>query len=192
MSTPDEVVGDELERAIPKVLLNQAEDLGAQREVLARLQTTHRELWSLEDAARSNRSGPGRIAEIKRGIDRANAERHRLIDELDKNIHTTPRATDIVRYSETVGELCDRLIILELKLSNATRLAIDEALPLDRRAICQEKCVRLAAWRDHLLKCLECQIDDIRAGRAALPPRSEFKMYNDPLLNPITRAESCP
>jgi hypothetical protein len=179
-----------LKDAIPESLLQRLEALGASVDVLARLAATHRRLWSLEDGARSTHSSAEQIADIKRQIDHANGERHGLIDELDATVDARSREAEPVRRSETTGELCDRLIILGLKLSSAVQLAADDTLPGDRRALCEEKLRGLANWRDHLLLCLGDQLGDIEAGRAALPPRSEFKMYNDPLLNPVTREES--
>src|SRR5215813_14201455 len=88
-------------------------------ELLLRLQYLHRRQWELEDNARSINATSDQIAAIKGLIDASNTERHRLIDAIDAAtgiVHAGPGRL----YSETVGELCDRLLILDLKYEALT------------------------------------------------------------------------
>jgi len=83
------------------------------------------ELWrleGLEDRARSTRCPAFEIVAVKRPIDAANAERHVLIDALDEQLGYRPGPDAHVIHSQTVGELSDRLTILELKIEKSLSL----------------------------------------------------------------------
>lgn len=166
---------------------------------LAQLCDTHAALWALEDQARSGRASAEQIAEVKRGIDRLNGARHGLIDRFDGELIASlaPRAAGgagaaAMVYSETPGELGDRLIILTLKITHARATADDPSIAADVREACAQRLVGLTAWKAHLEGCLGALLEDLLAGRARCPPRAEFKMYNDPRFNPVLRAEKAP
>ena len=161
-------------------------------EVLSELRAAHERLWALEDCARSTSAGDAEIARGKRAIDRANGRRHRLIDALDAALNAGVahhRAPAQRCYSETLGELCDRLLILDLKIANLQRLAHDVDLPAAESERCGDRHAHQRRWRAHLQQCLAEQLADHGTGRALLAPRAEFKLYNEPLLNPVTRSE---
>jgi Protein of unknown function (DUF4254) len=161
-------------------------------EALAELRSAHERLWDLEDCARSTSAGDAEIARVKRAIDRENALRHRLIDAADCALGASDarhRPAAQRSYSETIGELCDRLLILDLKIANLQQLALDPELPRADSARCRDRQLHQSKWRLHLQQCLAQQLADHHSGRALLAPRAEFKLYNDPLLNPITRRE---
>jgi hypothetical protein len=165
-------------------------DAGLDPASLADLLDVHRRLWSLEDLARSIQAAAEDLARVKHAIDKSNAERHGLIDVFDAAVPLDhPASGHGVAYAETPGELCDRLLILALKAEAAGRLAADPDLPIAVRAECQGRLKRMLRWKGHVEACLVAQLRDVAAGRAILPPRAEFKMYNDVLLNPVTRAE---
>lgn len=159
---------------------------------LAALRERHQALWVLEDRARSQRATDREITEVKRGIDAENGARHKTIDRVDQALASALTAVpaDGARLSsETVGELCDRLIILGLKVANTTKLAGDQGLPAAERDRCAENLKRQGMWRAHLQACLDALLHDLERGGVVLPPRSEFKLYNEKLLNPVTRGE---
>jgi hypothetical protein len=162
-------------------------------ERLAALWRTHVELWDLEDRARSRQASDGEIAAVKRQIDRLNGQRHRLIDALDVAVGrqgpATPVAGPARLYCQTLGELCDRLLIVELKTTRLERLVDDPTLAVDARATCEESLASQARWRAHLRACLVDQLIAQAAGRAVAPPRAEHKLYNDRRLNPVNRRE---
>jgi hypothetical protein len=162
-------------------------------ERLAALWRTHVELWDLEDRARSREASDGEIAAVKREIDRLNGERHRLIDALDAALageaSRAPLALPARLYCQTLGELCDRLLILELKTARLERLVDDPTLAADARGTCEESLGSQARWRAHLRACFVDQLTEQAAGRAVAPPRAEHKLYNDRRLNPINRRE---
>lgn len=169
--------------------------LAAQPDVVAALATLrerHQALWALEDRARSQRATEREITEIKRGIDGENGARHKLIDRADRALASATTAVPAAgarRSSETAGELCDRLIILGLKIANTGKLAQDPGLPAAERERCAQNLQRMTDWRAHLHACLNDLLADLARGAVVLPPRSEFKLYNEKLLNPVTRTE---
>ncbi len=166
--------------------------VGGDHRAVRLLARIHGRMWRLEDEARSNRASDATIVQVKRSIDRLNGMRHRVIDRIDDSIRL-PEQSSVsgpVRYSETFGELTDRLIILEYKIQHARRLALDATLPETTRRRCGERAAQLEIWRTHLCDVLAEQANDGLAGTAMLPPRSEFKMYNDPELNPVLIEES--
>jgi carbamoyltransferase len=166
--------------------------LNASMDILTELNCTHQRLWNLEDHARSKNATNDRIAFIKRGIDGQNGKRHQLINQFDNQFQLLCRNNTEKKYTETPGELCDRLIIQLLKYNHAFELQNKVDLPIELRIKCIQKVKSLEKWSLYLQECLFELLNDIADGKAVLPPRSEFKMYNEPLLNPITRAESAP
>jgi hypothetical protein len=138
-------------------------------ELVAGLFELHQRQWDLEDASRSPTTDDSAIAWAKREIDASNARRHRLIDNIDANVVTRLTSPVPMLYSETVGELCDRLLILHVKLvrllENAAVHGNDERLP------------RLVATAAHLGATVDQLIGSLHAGRASLPPRAGIKIY---------------
>lgn len=181
-----------LPQALVKVIpASAARRLRCDLERVVALVETHRELWALEDRARSRAADDTEIATVKRAIDVANGRRHNIIASIDEGFRLAS-AVEGRRYSETPGELCDRLIILDLKITNTTRKQYDATLPDETRRMCIHKTAELTRWRAHLLACLEGLLDDVERGVAVLPPRAEIKLYNDKQLNPVTHGESGP
>jgi hypothetical protein len=129
--------------------------------LLLELHDLHRRQWRLEDESRCHGASPHRVAAAKRNIDACNLQRHRLVDAIDASITAVPDHSDERRYySETVGELCDRLLILDLKL----QALVDPG--------------GLGQVREHLAVVVTHLIVDWAAGRAVLPPRVGVKIYN--------------
>lgn len=177
------------ERLLPGSLNARMAAIGADLELIRSLRDLHDRQWDLEDRARSTHAADADIVAVKRAIDASNGERHRLIDAIDESLeHHRPRAGGRL-WVETVGELCDRLLILELKARRSAQLARDPDLPPDAREGCVRQELRFRAWRDHLAQGMERLLDDLMHGLADLPPRSELKMYDVAVLNPVTRME---
>lgn len=161
--------------------------LGAPIALLVELLDVHRAQWDEEDHVRDERAPAAEIVARKRAIDRLNARRHAIIDAVDGALTTAPPGPGARAYSETPGELCDRLFILDLKIAATARAAGDASLPHDARSLCVERGAGLRRWREHLVAHLSELLADVEAGRAALPPRCELKLYNHALLNPAVR-----
>ena len=175
--------------ALPAASLSILRGAGADLSRLFQLAAVHRTLWALEDSARSRKALAEAISKVKRAIDVENGRRHALIDDFDESYAFAAPSGQPCLVSETPGELGDRLLILALKIRKAREHADDTTLREDLRRHCGLALARLTSWRDHLVHCLECETKDLSQGKVLLPPRREFKMYNQPLLNPVTRQE---
>ncbi len=147
-------------------------------------------LWHEEDIARSPDVGDERIAQVKRAIDRYNQQRNDGIEKLDacflqmlaaEKIEPLP---DARQNTETPGSAIDRLSILALRRYHMQE-QIDRA---DASEEHREKArARLAVIDEQhrdLSNSLQELLDDIFAGRKRLKVYFQFKMYNDPSMNP--------
>jgi hypothetical protein len=147
-------------------------------------------LWHEEDIARSPHVTDGRIAQVKRAIDRYNQARNDAIEKVDDCLIAELAARGIVAgptapaATETPGAAIDRLSILELR-----RFHMREQV--ERRDATEEHRVKAAGrleildlQRDHLIAALDRLLGEIFAGQRPLRVFRQMKMYNDPSLNP--------
>jgi cell division protein FtsB len=145
-------------------------------------------LWHQEDIARSPDVTDAEIAGVKRAIDKLNQSRNDLIERLDDFLLEELAASgvriqnDARLNTETPGSVVDRLSILALRLYH---MAEHLAKATARLAILREQHRDLAASLGELLA-------DIFAGRKRLKVYRQFKMYNDPAMNPYLYGARCP
>lgn len=147
-------------------------------------------LWHEEDKARRTDVDDSVIAAVKRTIDKLNQQRNDLIEKLDEAIlaeltASAPSSTDTEAInSETPGSIVDRISILSLKVyhmaEDSRRSDIDE----DHRQRSLYRLAVLKAQRDDLNMALDRLLEDYGAGRKIMKLYRQFKMYNDPTLNP--------
>jgi len=147
-------------------------------------------LWHEEDKARDPSATDLQIAEVKRNIDVFNQKRNDLIEIIDEAILRWMEAESIDMpmnapvNSETPGSIIDRCSIMALKIvhmkEQTLRSDVDQAhLEKSSRAL---KTLRLQ--REDLLECLVQLIEDVKEGNRCFKIYRQFKMYNDPALNP--------
>lgn len=148
----------------------------------------NRQLWAEEDLARRTDVADYEIAANKRAIDRFNQQRNDAIENIDEvilaslaNVSVRP---DAWHNAETAGAMIDRLSILALKIFHMGQQAEREDAGAAHRARCEEKLARLKQQRDDLARCYDTLLDACREGRAFYRIYRQFKMYNDPTLNP--------
>ncbi len=143
-------------------------------------------LWHEEDVARRDDLGHESVYRAKRAIDRFNQERNNFIEEMDKAIVAALQPADdgCPRNSETPGMIIDRLSILALKEYHMHEETVRPDASAEHRAKCGEKLARIRRQRDDLTACLGELLADVTAGRRTFSVYFQFKMYNDPALNP--------
>lgn len=148
------------------------------------------ELWHQEDRARAPNAPDAEIARVKRRIDKLNQERNDLIEGLDETflgmlMQRKVRAPlDAPWNTETPGSAVDRLSILNLKVYHMREQEARAEASEDHRERCQAKRRILERQRAELLEALQRLLDDLFAGRRQLKIYRQYKMYNDPALNP--------
>ena len=156
-------------------------------------------LWHQEDIARSRDVTDGEVAQVKRNIDKLNQKRNDLIEELDGRLIAQVAAAGVSAHlrarlnTETPGSVIDRLSILAIRIfhmeEQAARTDAGEAHVAGAKA----KLEVLHAQLDDLSTSLAELLGDIFSGRKRLKSYRQFKMYNDPTLNPyLYRARGAP
>ena len=150
-------------------------------------------LWDEEDLARRRHVGDAEIAKNKRAIDGYNQKRNDAIERIDEQllnsfsgIKTKPESK---LSSETAGAMIDRLSILSLKIHHM-RLQTQRS---DVDAAHIENCVlklnRLDEQRMDLAACFDRLLLECARGDSYFKIYRQFKMYNDPALNPAIYGE---
>jgi hypothetical protein len=147
-------------------------------------------LWHEEDIARSRDVGDQKIAAVKRAIDGYNQKRNDAIEKIDDYLKQQLDGRGIVPAeiaklnTETPGQAIDRLSILALRIyhmdEQLERPDVDQA----HLASVRGKLEILHTQHDDLSASLQELLTDIFAGRKRLKLYRQFKMYNDPTLNP--------
>ena len=146
-------------------------------------------LWAEEDLARRRAVPDSEIAANKRAIDGFNQARNDAAERIDVEIlvglGNVDRSPGARQHSETAGMMVDRLSIMSLKIramgAQADRV---EAGP-EHRETCRLKLERLREQCADLAACLDDLLEDMAAGRRYFKIYRQFKMYNDPTLNPF-------
>jgi Protein of unknown function (DUF4254) len=145
-------------------------------------------LWREEDKARRRDVPPSDIATSKRLIDQYNQQRNDAVEAIDEAIlgelAQVRLAAGARLSSETAGAMADRLSILALKIHHMRLQAERVQAGAAHVQACGAKLERLLAQRCDLAGCLDRLLGEARAGQAYFKVYRQFKMYNDPTLNP--------
>ena len=153
----------------------------------------NRLLWGEEDLARRREVPDAEIAKNKRAIDGYNQKRNDAIERIDEHLlaalENVQRKEKARLNSETAGGIVDRLSILSLKIHHMR-------LQTERRDVdgahienCKLKLNRLNEQRTDLASCLERLLAEAQRGESYFKVYRQFKMYNDPALNPAIYGE---
>ncbi len=165
-------------------------------------------LWAEEDLARRTRVSDAEIAANKRRIDGFNQARNDATERIDElllvelGLFSAASARSGLPMSavegidggarlnsETAGSMVDRLSILSLKINAMQAQTLRSDVDASHVQSSQAKLERLLQQRADLASCFDQLLVDCQAGRAYFKVYRQFKMYNDPQLNPALVAE---
>jgi cell division protein FtsB len=147
-------------------------------------------LWHQEDIARSQDVSESDLAGVKRSIDKLNQQRNDLIEQLDDYLVRELAAKGVLPWksarlnTETPGSVIDKLSILSLRIFHMEEQVFRTDASDEHRAKVKAKLDILHEQHCDLSNSLRELLDDIYAGRKRLKIYRQFKMYNDPTLNP--------
>jgi hypothetical protein len=147
-------------------------------------------LWHEEDIARSRDVSDAEIARVKRSIDGYNQQRNDWIEKVDDEISAMVESSPLVvavdapMNTETPGCTIDRLSILALRLYHMREQLDRDDVSQDHLDSVEQKIAICLLQKNDLKHSLGQLLDDIFAGRKRHRTYRQFKMYNDPSLNP--------
>jgi hypothetical protein len=150
-------------------------------------------LWDEEDLARRRNVADSEIAANKRAIDGHNQKRNDAIERIDELLLSAlaqvKRRPDARLNSETAGGMIDRLSILSLKIHHMRLQTKRTDVERAHIEACEAKLARLEEQRADLAACLDRLLDEAARGESYFKVYRQFKMYNDPKLNPAIYGE---
>lgn len=145
-------------------------------------------LWDEEDLARRRDVPDAEIAANKRAIDGYNQKRNDAIERVDEHLLSVlsgqENSKDARLSSETPGGMIDRLSILSLKIRNMRLQTLRTDVAREHVETCRAKLSRLEEQRADLAACLDRLLAECARGESRFKVYRQFKMYNDPSLNP--------
>jgi hypothetical protein len=144
-------------------------------------------LWHHEDDARREDMGFEFIYHAKRAIDRNNQQRNDFIEKMDKHLFALfgENFTDETPMnSETPGSIVDRLSIMALKQFHMQEEVNRTDVSSDHIEKCSQKLSVIKKQIIDLRTALENLLKDCVEGSRGFRVYFQFKMYNDPELNP--------
>lgn len=147
-------------------------------------------LWHEEDIARSPNVSDTEIARVKRSIDKLNQQRNDWIEKVDDQItamleeQSVQPSDGAPLNTETPGCAIDRLSILALRIYHLReQLERDDVDQAHLDSVNQKIAICLLQ-QDDLKQALSELLDAIFTGTKRHRTYRQFKMYNDPALNP--------
>jgi hypothetical protein len=151
----------------------------------------NRLLWDEEDLARRNSVPDAEIAKNKRAIDGYNQKRNDAIERIDENLLNSysDKKENARLSSETPGAMTDRLSILSLKIHHMRLQTQRKDVDAAHIENCRAKLTRLNEQREDLAACLDRLLEECTRGESYFKVYRQFKMYNDPALNPAMYGE---
>ena len=149
-------------------------------------------LWNEEDLARRKKVSDTEIAKNKRAIDSFNQKRNDYIEKIDNFIFESISCITKARgkqNSETLGAMIDRLSILSLKIFHMSLQTFRDDVEKSHIEVCTNKLIILKKQRYDLCVCFDELLRDCQNGLRHFKLYRQFKMYNDPNLNPKMYSE---
>ncbi len=146
-------------------------------------------LWHTEDTARRTDVGPEVIADCKYRIDRLNQERNDRMERVDACLVALlspllPANPQPYINTESLGMAIDRLSILSLKIWHMAEQLERTDVSREHIESCRKKLHVLQEQRQDLMQAVRHLVSEFLAGTKTPKLYFQFKMYNDPTLNP--------
>lgn len=145
-------------------------------------------LWHEEDIARIKHIDPLRMVLAKQNIDKYNQCRNNAMEKIDEWILSYLATKGIVSsdvlHSETPGMMIDRLSIMSLKKYHMDEEAKREDASIEHKGTCSKKVIILNEQIKDLASCISNILELLNSGKLRFKVYRQFKMYNDPSLNP--------
>lgn len=145
-------------------------------------------IWHEEDIARREYVNSENIASVKRNIDKFNQRRNDAIEKVDEwlmiNYFSHLADRDLPMRTETPGSVFDRLSILALKVFHMKEQTERTDVEPSHVVACNKKLMTLVQQRQDLQDSLSEMLADLKSGSIRMKIYRQFKMYNDPSLNP--------
>lgn len=151
-------------------------------------------LWHEEDIARSPDVSDTEIARVKRSIDRYNQQRNDWIEKVDDEISALIEAAEVAvaddarLNTETPGSTIDRLSIMSLRIFHLREQLDRKDVSVEHLASVEHKIAVCLIQQADLAQSLQELLSDVFSGRKRHRTYRQFKMYNDPSLNPYLYA----
>jgi hypothetical protein len=145
------------------------------------------QLWHAEDRARRDDKGYEFVYLAKREIDSFNQQRNNRMEAMDEwlfhELHPAP-SNQCPVHSESPGMMIDRLSILALKSYHMALQTKRMEASQEHRQLCTQKLATIHAQLQQLASCFDAFIQEVRQRTRTFRVYHQFKMYNDPSLNP--------
>lgn len=157
--------------------------------------TYNYQLWHEEDIARSRDVTDQKIAQVKRNIDGFNQKRNDQIEVIDDWIsgwlheHQIEPQPEARINTETPGSVIDRLSIMSLRIYHMLEQTERNDVEQDHIERVRAKLDVCYQQRTDLSRSLKELLVDIQSGTKRHKTYRQFKMYNDPTLNPYLYAK---
>lgn len=146
-------------------------------------------LWHIEDTARRHDVTPDIIADCKYRIDRLNQERNDRMERVDACLVALlspllPASPASHTNTESLGMAIDRLSILSLKVWHMDEQLLRADVTPEHLDSCARKLAVLKEQRADLIVAVKHLVSEFIEGTKTPKLYFQFKMYNDPALNP--------
>ena len=158
-------------------------------QIVAKNHLMNFKLWHIEDIARRTDASHEIIANCKHEIDLLNQKRtdyYELIDThfISQLANLTNIAENAPKNTESIGMIIDRLSILSLKIYHMTE-ELNRRLSTDSDySLIKNKLTTLTNQKLDLVSAVKYLIGEYVDGKKGPMTYKQFKMYNDPTLNP--------
>ncbi|APF01924.1 TPA: DUF4254 domain-containing protein [Legionella pneumophila] len=145
------------------------------------------QLWHAEDKARRDDMGFEFVYQAKREIDAYNQQRNNRMEAMDEWLYKAlepENHTNCPVNSESPGMIIDRLSILSLKSYHMDLQTKRQDVSIEHKMACAQKLEIIQQQLNQLALCLDELLNEVRAKTRTFRVYHQFKMYNDPKLNP--------